>query len=303
MRASDEARHAQRRCLIRAAGYLLPGGRYEAVEAILTRVAAESEGFTTLEPEAAAKVHAVRARRVHAPRGRPGRRDRVPAEQVASGRSAAGGRRAHRLRDAREPRGDLGRQRASSTRPRKGLRQALADAERLELQHNRVWALLNLGTVLTASGLDEARRAENTVLEFARKQGDQRLEGAALLYLSTISVPRRRPARLRATARAWPPRSCPSPAPARGAWLRSRAPSLAGGRVKEALQHARMGNELLATLGHVEDYRVPGAPRAPRGARGRGRGSSRRAPPCAPRTSASWRARRRSRTPTGAPPS
>jgi hypothetical protein len=29
---------------------------------------------------------------------------------------------------------------------------------------------------------------------------------------------------------------------------------LAGGRVKEALQHARMANELLATIGHVEDY-------------------------------------------------
>jgi hypothetical protein len=50
-------------CLIRAAGYLLPGGRYDATDAILARVGAETGGFSRLEPSLAAKVHAVRAAR------------------------------------------------------------------------------------------------------------------------------------------------------------------------------------------------------------------------------------------------
>jgi len=249
MRASDEARHAQRRCLIRAAGYLLPGGRYEAVEAILTRVAAESDDFTTLEPEAAAKVHAVRAARaLHAG-------DQAAAIQFYE-QSLRAALQAGDARTVSEMHGNLAATWADMGQldeAEKGLRQALADAERLELQHNRVWALLNLGTVLTASGrLDEARRAENTVLEFARKQGDQRLEGAALLYLSTIAYLggdlRDSEHRARMATEI-----LPTPLQPAALAALSRA-VLTSGRVKEALQHARMANELLATIGHVEDY-------------------------------------------------
>ena len=55
-----------------------------------------------------------------------------------------------------------------------GLRQGLAEAERLELTYIRVWVLMNLGVVLTSIGrLDEARRAMTLAIEFGRKQGDR----------------------------------------------------------------------------------------------------------------------------------
>ncbi|HVU50567.1 MAG TPA: protein kinase [Polyangia bacterium] len=249
MRAADEARVAQRRCLIRAAAYLLPGGRYEAVEAILARVAAESDQFATLEPVAAAKVHAVRAARaLHAG-------DQAAAislyEQALAAAAAAGDARA-----VAEMHGNLAATWADLgqlDQAEAGLRQALADAERLELGHISVWALLNLGTVLTGSGrLDEARRVLTTALEFGRKQGDQRLEGAALLYLSTVQYLagdlRDSESRARMASEILP-------TPLQPAALAALARAvLAAGRVKEALQHARMANELLATIGHVEDY-------------------------------------------------
>jgi len=133
------------------------------------------------------------------------------------------------------------------------LRQSLADAERLELTYVRVWTLLNLGALLTSSGrLDEARRAMTTALEFGRKQGDQRLEGAALLYLSTIAFlsgelrDSEHRARMASEILATPLQPAALAALARAV--------LAAGRVKEAVQHARMANELLARIGHVEDY-------------------------------------------------
>jgi tetratricopeptide (TPR) repeat protein len=249
MRAPEEARHAQRGCLIRAAGYLLPGGRYEAVEAILARVAAESDGFATLEPVAAAKVHAVRAARaLHA-----GDQAAAIALYEESIRAAA---RAGDARTVAEMHGNLAATWADMGQldeAEAGLRQALADAERLELQHIRVWALLNLGALLTSSGrLDEARRAMTTALEFGRKQGDQRLEGAALLYLSTIAY---LGGELRESEHRARMATEILPTPLQPAALAALARAvLAAGRVKEALQHARMANELLATIGHVEDY-------------------------------------------------
>jgi predicted ATPase len=247
--ASPEARHAQRGCLIRAAGYLLPGGRYEAADAILARVSAETDGYATLEPLGAAKVHAVRAARaLHTG-------DQAAAiaryEQAIAAAAAAGDARtiADLHGNVAATWADLGQLDEAEA----GLRQALADADRLDLAHIRVWANLNLGSVLTASGrLEEARRAITQALEFGRKQGDQRLEGAAQLYLSTVSFlgGDLRDAEQRARMA-----SEILPAPLQPAALAALARAvLAAGRVKEALQHARLANELLATIGHVEDY-------------------------------------------------
>jgi eukaryotic-like serine/threonine-protein kinase len=247
--ARPDARDAQLGCLIRAAAYLLPGGRYEATDAILARVSAATEGFATLAPAVAAKVHFVRgARQLHAGDQQAGV---ALLEQAIAAATAAGDARtmSEMYGNLAATWADLGQ----FDRAEAGLRQALADAERLDLTFIRAWALLNLGNVLTWSGrLDEARRATTTALDLGRKQGDQRLEGAALLYLSTITflagelVDSEHRARLAGEI---------LPAPLQPAALAALARAvLAQGRVQEALQHARKANELLATIGHVEDY-------------------------------------------------
>ena len=247
--ATDDARHAQRGCLIRAAGYLLPGGRYDAADAILARVSAETEEFATLEAAAAAKVHAVRAARtLHS--GDQAAAIALYERAIAAATSAGDARMVSEMHgNLAATWADLGQLDEAES----GLRQCLADAERLELLHIRVWALLNLGNVLTASGrLDEARRAATAALEFGRKQGDQRLEGAALLYLSTIAFlgGELRDSEHRARLAT---EILPTPLQPAGLAALARA-ELAAGRVEEALQHARLANERLATIGHVEDY-------------------------------------------------
>jgi tetratricopeptide (TPR) repeat protein len=247
--AGDDAPHAQRGCLIRAAGYLLPGGRYDAADAILARVSAETEDFVTLEAAAAAKVHAVRAARaLHS--GDQAAAIALYERAIDAATSAGDARMVSEMHgNLAATWADLGQLDEAES----GLRQCLADAERLELLHIRVWALLNLGNVLTASGrLDEARRAATAALEFGRKQGDQRLEGAALLYLSTIAFlgGELRDSEHRARLAT---EILPTPLQPAGLAALARA-VLAAGRVEEALQHARLANERLATIGHVEDY-------------------------------------------------
>jgi tetratricopeptide (TPR) repeat protein len=247
--APAQARPAQLGCLIRAAGYLLPGGRYEAADAILARVSAETDDFAILEPVAAAKVNAVRAARaLHMG-------DQAAAIALYERSIEAAAARGD-ARTMSEMHGNLAATWADLGQldeAEEGLRQCLADAERLELNHIRALALLNLGAVLTSSGrLDEARRSVTTALEFGRKQGDQRLEGAALLYLSTISF---LAGELRDSEHRARMASEILPAPLQPAALAALARAvLAEGRAKEALQHARLANELLTTIGHVEDY-------------------------------------------------
>jgi tetratricopeptide (TPR) repeat protein len=248
-RASVEARDAQLGCLIRAAGYLLPGGRYEASDAILERVAAETDGFATLQPAAAAKVHSVRALRALHFGDQPAAI--ALYEQAILAATAAGDARtaADLHGNLASTWADLGQFDQAEAR----LRQGLAEAERLELVYIRVWALLNLGTVLTAIGrLDEARRAITVAAEFGRRQGDQRLEGGSLMYLSTISYLSGDMPDAEHRARM---ASEIVPTPLQPAALAALARAvLAQGRVDEALRHARKANELLAAIGHVEDY-------------------------------------------------
>ncbi len=247
--AAADAGGAQLGCLIRAAAYLLPGGRYEATDAILARVSAETKEFTTLEPAVAAKVHYVRGTRNLHLGDQPAGIALI--EQAILAATAAGDART--MSEMRANVAAIWADLGQLDRAEEGLRQALADAERLEVTYVRAWALLNLGTVLTWSGrLDEARRATTTALELGRTQGDQRLEGAALLYLSTIAflsgelVDAEHRARLAGEI---------LPAPLQPAALAALARAVLGqGRAKEALQHAQKAHELLAMIGHVEDY-------------------------------------------------
>jgi ATP/maltotriose-dependent transcriptional regulator MalT len=236
-------------CLIRAAGYLLPGGRYDATDAILARVGAETGGFSRLEPSLAAKVHAVRAARQLHSGDQPAAIGLYEAAIEAA--SAAGD-----TRTVSEMQGNLAVTWADLgqlDRAEELLRRGLTDAQKIELKYLTAWVLVNLASVLTHSGrLDEARRAALHALESGRQQGDQRVEGAALLYLSTIAFlagelhESEHRARLGGEI---------LPAPLQPSALASLArATLAQGRVKEALQHARMANELLASIGHVEEY-------------------------------------------------
>jgi tetratricopeptide (TPR) repeat protein len=247
--SENDARDAQLGSLIRAAGYLLPGGRYEAADTILTRVEAELGSFEAVRPAAAAKVHSVRAARaLHL-----GDQSAAIAfyEKAILAANAAGD-----ARTAAEMHGNLASAWADLgqfDQAEAGLRQGLVEAERLELTYIRVWEHLNLGVVLTSMGrLDEARRSMNIAMEFGRKQGDQRLEGASQMYLSTISFLAGDLADAEHRAR-MASEIVPTPLQPAALAALSRA-VLAQGRVDEALRQARTAHELLASIGHVEDY-------------------------------------------------
>jgi tetratricopeptide (TPR) repeat protein len=247
--AAPSAESAQLACLIRAVGYLLPGGRYETADAILARVETATAGFTQLEPLEAAKLHAVRALRALHSGDQPAA---IELYQAAVNAAAAAG-------DARTLSNmhahlaftwaDLGQLDEAEAL----LRQSLAEAQGLELNYLIVFALINLAPVLSYTGrLEEARRCALQALELGRRQGDRRWEGAAQLYLSTISflagdlADAESRARLAGEILAAPLQPSAMAAQARAV--------LAQGRATEALAIARTANDLLATMGAVEEY-------------------------------------------------
>jgi tetratricopeptide (TPR) repeat protein len=247
--APREAREAQLGSLIRAAGYLLPGGRYEAADTILARVDAETDGFAALRPAAAAKVHSVRAARALHLGDQPAA-IALYEQSILAATGAGDARTKAEMRcNLAACWADLGQLDQAEA----SLRQSLAEAERLELTYLHVYTLLNLGSVLTAMGrLDEARRALAVAAEHGRTQGDQRLEGAALLYLSTSSflAGDLQDAEHRARMAS---EIVPTPLQPAALAALARA-ALAQGRVDEALRHARKAHELLMEIGHVEEY-------------------------------------------------
>jgi enoyl-CoA hydratase len=133
------------------------------------------------------------------------------------------------------------------------LRHALQEAQTIELHHVTTAALITLGPVLTDSGrLGEARRLTMQALNFARKQGDLRWEGAAQLYLSTISFVAGE--HLGSEQRARRAAEIVS-APLRPSALAAIARALlAQAHPAEALEQARAAAAQLAATGHVEKY-------------------------------------------------
>jgi tetratricopeptide (TPR) repeat protein len=247
--AAPEAARAQLACLIRAVGYLLPGGRYETADAILARVEAATVGFTQLEPLEAAKLHAVRALRALHSGDQPAAIDLYQAAVEAA--AAAGDARTLSNMHAHLAFtwADLGQLDQAEGL----LRQSLAEAQGLELNYLIVFALINLAPVLSYTGrLDEARRCALQALELGRRQGDRRWEGAAQLYLSTISFLAGDLAEAESSARlAGEILAAPLQPSAMAAEARAL---LAQGRAAEALALARTANDLLATMGAVEEY-------------------------------------------------
>lgn len=240
---------AQLACLIRAAGYLLPGGRYEACESLLARVETEVGGFHRLEPALAARAHAVRATRlVHSG-------DQAHAislfELALEACEAAGDRRT-----ACEMRTNVATMMADVGALNEAeilLRRAHAEAQEMALQFVVAHAIINLAAVLAYQGrLDEARRSARTALTAAQAQGDSRFQGGALLYLSTVDYLDGRFAESEANARAATQILAAPLQPSALASL-SRA-LLAQGRTDEALRHACVAADLLGQAGHIEEY-------------------------------------------------
>ena len=247
--AAPEATDAQLACLIRAAGYLLPGGRYDATDALLGRVETVTNGFRHLEPTLAAKVHQVRAiRGIHS-----GDHAKSIALFNAALDAASAAGDARTLCEMRANLASVWADLGQLDQAESLLRQSLAEAQKIELNYVTAMVLINLGPLLAHSGsLEEAHRIAMQALEFARKQGDQRWEGAAQLYLSTIASLAGDHQESEQRARL----ACeilPAPLQPSGLAALSRA-VLARGRIKEALQHARTANDLLTAIGHVEEY-------------------------------------------------
>jgi tetratricopeptide (TPR) repeat protein len=244
-----DASNAQLACLIRAAGYLLAGGRYETTDAILARVGSASAAFTNLEPALAAKVAAVRAaRNLHS-----GDQSAAIGLQEAALEEAAAAGDTRTMCEMRANLASVWADIGQLARAETLLRESLAEAQKLELHYVTALVLINLGPVLAYSGrLGEARRLAMQALNFARKQGDQRWEGAAQLYLSTIThLSGEHQGSEQRARRA----SEIVPDPLRPSALAAIARAvLAQGRSEEALEHARAAHQLMEAVGHVEEY-------------------------------------------------
>jgi tetratricopeptide (TPR) repeat protein len=240
---------AQLACLIRAAACLLPGGLYDATDAILARVEAETAGFTRIDPALAAKTHAVRAtRKLHS-----GDQAAAIGLQEAALAAAAATGDARTMCEMRANLASVWADIGQIERAEALLRQSLAEAQKIELHYVTALVLVNLSPVLVYAGrLGEARRLAMQALNFGRKQGDQRWEGAAHLYLSTITFLAGEHQGSEQRAR----RAVELvPSPLRPSALAALARAvLAQGRPDEALEHARRAHEMLDAVGHVEEY-------------------------------------------------
>jgi serine/threonine protein kinase len=171
-------------CLLRAAGYLLRAGDDVTTEAILAHVDATVGDVARLEPGLRARYQAVQAMRRLRHGDHAGAIDLLQAGLASASRTGDTGTMCDLRVSLASVWADLGQLDTAEAL----LRQTLEQSQTIELHYITTAALINLAPVLTHSGrLGEARRLAMQALNFARKQGDQRGEGAAQLYLSTIS--------------------------------------------------------------------------------------------------------------------
>jgi tetratricopeptide (TPR) repeat protein len=165
-------------CLVRTAGYLLPGGRQVALQKVLGELTTEAQ---LSEPASRARLEYIKAWSAGL--------DGHDSECLAGFQSAAGAYEA--LGDVRSATemlvnvggclGDLGMLEAAEAK----LSAALSAAERMHLRFLSTVALMNLCIVRTHMGrFAEARSAGNQALELSRQQGDLRAEGFTEIFLS-----------------------------------------------------------------------------------------------------------------------
>jgi len=227
----------------------LPAGNHEATDAILARVEAEAAALTQLEPMLEARLKAVQAtQRLHAG-DQTGAIALLDAALALAGATGDVAMMCELRVSLASVWADLGQLETAEAL----LRHALREAQTIELHYITTAALITLGPVLTDSGrLGEARRLTMQALNFARKQGDLRWEGAGQLYLSTISfVAGEHLGSEQRARRAAEIVSAPLLPSALAAIARAL---LAQAHPVEALEQAGAAAAQLATTRHVEKY-------------------------------------------------
>ncbi len=237
-------------CLVRVAGYLASGGRFELVDQALARIDAAA---AALEPAVLARAQDLRARVAcfagdHAVGVAGFEAAAAVFERLGDERSVA-----EMLTNRGVTLGELG----ALEQAEENLRRALGTAERLGLGYVSAGVRPNLVQILAFLGrAAEAQAVAERAVADTRAQGDRRFEGGALLYQAMALLLAGQAAAAEACAHAAVAAlaDVPTVRPAAVATL-SRA-LLAQGRTAEALALAREANSLLDSLGQVEDGEV-----------------------------------------------
>jgi serine/threonine protein kinase/tetratricopeptide (TPR) repeat protein len=243
----DEARGAWLACLLRAAGYLLPAGRYDLTQDLIDEV--EAQG-ATLEPLRRVRLENLKARIAL----QHGQQMRALAgfEAALEACEPLGDARAsiEMLTNLGSALGDMGVLEEAEQR----LSTALATAERMGLRFVVSCILSNLALVRAHLGrLDDARAAGERSVTIAREQKDLRIVGCSEIWLSGIALLSDRPLDAESLARSALASLVDVP-PYRPAALAALARALlTQGRRDEALAAATEAHGLLESAGWVED--------------------------------------------------
>jgi eukaryotic-like serine/threonine-protein kinase len=233
-------------CLIRAADYLVPAGRYDLAQAILLEAAAGE----TLPPALAARIVGLKARLTSCSGDRGAA---LPLYEDARGRfESLGDTRSttEMLANVGVMLGDLGLLEEAE----KNLSAVLANARRMGLGGITTGAATNLAAVqLNRGHLEEAQRNATEGWNLASQQGDWRIAAYAKVLLTYIAIRSGAPDQaidhaacaLEASGR-FPPLLPDSLAAVAQA-------NLARGDGAKALGYAQQGSSLLEQLGQLED--------------------------------------------------
>jgi eukaryotic-like serine/threonine-protein kinase len=239
---------AQVTCLARAAAGRLKSADFETADALIERIQAIAAGVRDSTAAGAWLSHALSAR-AHYTGDVLSFHDHL--ERAVAGFEALGD-----LRNATRDRVNLGYARmlfGDYERAERELRTGYERCERLGLDSNGAYALHNLGLAVGRSGrLDEATALERRALEIARRMGENKLVGAALVYLALLLLETDAGAASDAAREAV---ETLSPSPGLCAYAHAvLARSLLGmGCPDQALAEARVALELLGTRGAPEE--------------------------------------------------
>ena len=234
-------------CLVRAAGYLLPAGRYQAFAELIAEVSSHAD---LLEPSSRARLEGVQ--------GLSSWHHQSHAEALARYEAAA--REYHSIGDLRGETDMLASAAAALVEigllhdAEKRLTPVLDTAERLHLGHTCNYVLTSLCYIRCQLGrFADGRAAGLAALSRAKKSGDPRIEGAINTYLALAACGEgdysgaEKHARTACELLASMPPVLPAALAALARALLSR------GDRGEALEVAHRAYELLKQMGQVED--------------------------------------------------
>jgi tetratricopeptide (TPR) repeat protein len=240
------ARSAQVRCLIASASGLALAGRYDASDALLTRLDAAVVDPSTIDPQALGELHQARAIRAAGSGDLGAVLGALEAALAAF--EQAGDRRSGCV--AQSNLGYVFVELGGFAHAESALRAALVEAERLGLDDATATILQNLGYALLHGGrLDEARALEERAVATSQRQGHARMEGCSRAYLARIHLAAADPAAAEREAHLATDLLLTAP-PLRPLAVAVLARALSRlGRAVEALAAAEEAFALLATAG------------------------------------------------------